>query len=133
MYPAEQGCIALVAPIAVHPVNKNEVIVYDLRADPQSFVSLDVKEMSERLFVRQDELPAGCDRLPIKTIHINKSPVVVPANTMSAESAKRWNIDTEVAQQHLETLLASPQFIKNSQAVFKDRDFEPVSDPDYML
>ena len=38
MYPSEQGCIALVAPIAAHPVNKNEVIVYDLRVDPQSFL-----------------------------------------------------------------------------------------------
>ncbi len=133
MYPSEQGCIALVAPFAAHPVNKNEVIVYDLRVDPQSFLTLSPEEMSERLFVRQDELPEGCDRLPIKTIHINKSPIVVPANTMSPESAKRWKIDTEVAQQHLGTLLASPQFIKNIQAIFKNRDFEPVSDPDYML
>jgi len=133
MYPAELGCIALVAPLVAHPVNKNEVIVYDLRVDPQEFLNLSVKEMSERLFVRQDELPEGCDRLPIKTIHINKSPIVVPANTMSEESAKRWKIDADVAQQYLDTLLASPQFITNTQAIFKNRDFEPVSDPDLML
>ena len=133
MYPSELGCIALVAPLAAHPTNKNEVIVYDLRVDPQSFLTLDPKEMSERLFVRQDDLPEGCERLPIKTIHINKSPVVVPANTMSAESAKQWKIDTGVAAQHLETIQASPQFIKNIQAVFKERDFEPVTDPDFML
>ena len=53
MYPAELGCIALVAPLVAHPVNKNEVIVYDLRVDPQEFLNLSVKEMSERLFVRQ--------------------------------------------------------------------------------
>ncbi|MCK4586636.1 MAG: exodeoxyribonuclease I [Gammaproteobacteria bacterium] len=133
MYPSELGCIALVAPLAAHPTNKNEVIVYDLRADPQSFLTLDANEMSERLFVRQDELPEGCDRLPIKTIHINKSPVVVPANTMSAESAARWKIDADAARQHLATIQASPQFIKNIQAVFKSRDFDPVTDPDFML
>ncbi len=133
MYPSDQGCIALVAPIATHPTNKNEVIVYDLRVDPQSFLTLSVKEMGERLFVRQDELPEGYDRLPIKTIHINKSPIVVPANTMSEESAARWKIDVDVAHQHLATIQASPQFIKNSQAIFKDRNFEPVTDPDFML
>jgi exodeoxyribonuclease-1 len=133
MYPAEQGCIALVVPLAMHPVNKNEVIVYDLRVDPQPFLSLGSKEMGERLFVRQDELPVGSSRLPIKTIHINKSPVVVPANTMSPESAERWKINTEEAQKHLEALNASPQFANNCQAIFKDRDFEPVTDPDFML
>jgi len=133
MYPSELGCIALVAPLSAHPTNKNEVIVYDLRVDPQSFLKLDASEMKERLFVRQDQLPEGCDRLPIKTIHINKSPVVVPANTMSAESATRWEIDTDAANQHLATIQAHPQFIKNIQAVFKDRDFEPVTDPDLML
>ncbi len=133
MYPSELGCIALVAPLAAHPTNKNEVIVYDLRVDPQSFLTLDANEMGERLFVRQDELPEGCDRLPIKTIHINKSPVVVPVNTMSEESAKRWKIDTDAANQNLKTIQASPQFIKNIQAVFKERKFEPVTDPDLML
>lgn len=133
MYPAEQGCIALVIPLAAHPVNKNEVIVYDLRVDPQPFLSLGSKEMSERLFVRQDDLANGVSRLPIKTIHINKSPVVVPANTMSPESAERWKISREEAQKHLEALKASPQFAANCQAIFKERDFEPVSDPDFML
>lgn len=133
MYPSELGCIALVAPLAAHPTNKNEVIVYDLRVDPQPFLTLDASEMSERLFVRQDELPEGCDRLPIKTIHINKSPVVVPANTMSAESATRWKIDAGAARQYLATIQTSPQFINNIQAVFKNRDFDPVTDPDFML
>ena len=89
--------------------------------------------MSKRLFVRQDELPEGCDRLPIKTIHINKSPVVVPSNTMSPETAERWNIDTSTAHRHLEAIQASPHFIRNIQAVFKDRNFEPINDPDFML
>ena len=109
------------------------MIVYDLRVDPQPFLSLGSKEMSERLFVRQDDLANGVSRLPIKTIHINKSPVVVPANTMSPESAERWKINREEAQKHLEALKASPQFAANCQEIFKERDFEPVSDPDFML
>ena len=133
MYPSESGCIALVAPLAVHPVNKNEIIVYDLREDPQSFLSLDVESLSERVFTRQDELPEGYKRLPIKTVHINKSPVVVPANTMSPETAKRWNIDKDAAVRNLEIIQNSPEFIKNIRAVYKERNYENDNDPDMML
>jgi exodeoxyribonuclease-1 len=34
MYPVERGCMALVWPLAPHPTNKNEVIVWDLSHDP---------------------------------------------------------------------------------------------------
>ena len=133
MYPAERGCIALVAPLAAHPTNKNEVIVYDLREPPEPFLSLPPDQMAERLFTRQDELPEGCDRLPIKTVHINKSPVVVPANTVTAEAAEKWQIDLELAQQHLGVLLSHPSFSESLKALYIDRTFEAVDDPDFML
>lgn len=133
MYPAEQGCISLVAPLAPHPVNKNEVIVYDLRVAPDAFLSLQPDEMAERLFTRQADLPEGCARLPIKTVHLNKSPVLVPANTLSAEAAEKWQLDRGLAQQHLNTLLAHPGFSKSLQAIYKDRKFDDIEDPDFML
>ena len=34
MIPVERGCLALMWPLAPHPVNKNEVIVWDLARDP---------------------------------------------------------------------------------------------------
>ena len=34
MYPVERGCLAVVWPLAMHPVNKNELIVWDLAHDP---------------------------------------------------------------------------------------------------
>lgn len=133
MYPAERGCIALVAPLAAHPTNKNEVIVYDLRVSPEPFLSLRPDEMAERLFTRQDELPEGCDRLPIKSVHINKSPVVVPANTVTVEAAEKWQLDLDLAQQYLAVLLSHPNFSKSLTAIYNDRTFDTVDDPDFML
>lgn len=133
MYPAERGCISLVAPIAQHPTNKNETIVYDLREDPAAFVSLSVEELKIRLFTRQDELPEGCRRLPVKTIHVNKSPVVVPANTLTSEAAERWQINPQTAQRHLDQLLAQPQFIQNLLACYQTSKFDEINDPDFML
>jgi exodeoxyribonuclease-1 len=133
MYPAERGCISLVAPLAQHPRNKNEIIVYDLRENPAAFFSLNVEDLKTRLFTRQDELPAGHSRLPIKTIHINRSPVVVPANTLTAEAAERWEIDVTAAQNHLQQLLAQAQFTQSLQELYRANEYDQITDPDFML
>jgi len=40
MIPVEQGCLTVVWPLAMHPTNKNEIIVWDLQADPTELFSL---------------------------------------------------------------------------------------------
>ncbi|MDL2338883.1 MAG: exodeoxyribonuclease I [Pseudomonadota bacterium] len=101
MYPAERGCLALVWPLAPHPSNKNEVIVWDLAEDPGVLQALNADSLRQRMFSRTDALPEGVTRLPIKTIHLNKSPVVIGnLKTLSAEMAARWGIDVELARKH---------------------------------
>jgi exodeoxyribonuclease I len=103
MYAPERGCLAVVWPLAPHPTNKNEVIVWDLAADPSQLSSLDTATLRQRLFSRADELPEGVTRLPVKTIHINKSPVVVGnLKALSPEMAARWGIDVAQALLHAE-------------------------------
>lgn len=133
MYSTELGCIALVLPLAMHPNNKNEVLVYDLRIDPQLFLTLNAEEIQTRIFTREADLAEGCQRLPIKSIHINKSPVVVPANTLTPEAAKKWNIEPQTAEKYRQILANAPQFIRNLQSVYAERHFESTSDPDFML
>jgi exodeoxyribonuclease-1 len=96
MYPSERGCLALVWPLAPHPTNRNEVIVWDLAHDPNGLARIGVDEMRLRLFTRSEDLPEGLTRLPIKTIHINKSPVVIAnLKTLRPEMAQRWGLDVE--------------------------------------
>lgn len=133
MYSTEQGCIALVLPLAIHPENKNEVLVYDLRVDPESFFELGTDEILHRLFTRQVDLPADTPRLPIKSIHINKSPVVVPVNTLTADSAEKWGIDPQVADAHARRIAANPAFIQKLQVAYGERKYETLNDPDFML
>jgi exodeoxyribonuclease-1 len=133
MYAAERGCIALVAPIAQHPSNKNEILVYDLGVDPQPFLSLSSEILEERLFTPRDELAEGEERLPVKSVHINKSPVLVPVNTLTPEAAERWQLDLDRANLHLEQIQAHHAFQRNLRAVYAGREFEPVTDPDFML
>ncbi len=100
MYPVERGCLAIVWPLAPHPTNKNEVIVWDLSQDPRVLDGLDAETVRRRLYTRQEELPAGEQRLPIKTIHINKSPVVIGKLRTVEPVAGRWGLDIALALQH---------------------------------
>ncbi len=98
MFPAERGCLALMWPLATHPTNKNELIAWDLSADPRGLAGLNVDEIRQRIFTRTDELPEGIERLPIKSVHLNKSPMVVSnLKTLRPELAGRWGLDIEAA------------------------------------
>ncbi len=133
-YSAERGAIAMVMPICQHPVNKNSFIVYDLDVHPEEFLKADAEEMAARLYTPAKELPEGVKRIPLKQIHINKCPVIVPLKTMDKEAAQRLNIDVDLCQQHRELILQHiDEFATKTTAVFKQSDFPEVSDPDGQL
>ncbi|MEJ2618996.1 MAG: exodeoxyribonuclease I [Candidatus Thiodiazotropha sp.] len=133
MYPAVQGCIAMVMPLIKHPANPNGIVVYDLRYDPEPLLSLSVEALHQRLFTPKDQLAEGIERLPIKTVHINKCPVVVPISTLDGQSAERWQIDLTQAERHRGTLLKANQFMVKIEQAHQQREFEAVSDPDLAI
>lgn len=101
MLPTEYGCIAVMFPLAHHPTNRNEVIAWDLRHNPQQLLDMSANDIRTRLFTKKDDLPEGVQRLPIKTIHINRAPMVVGnLRTLSETQATRWQIDTAQSLQH---------------------------------
>jgi len=133
-YSAERGAIAMVMPVCQHPVNKNSFIVYDLDVHPEEFLNADAEEMAARLYTPAKELPEGVKRIPLKQIHINKCPVIVPLKTMDDNAARRLNIDVGLCQQHRELILQHiDEFASKTTAVFKHSDFPEVSDPDGQL
>ena len=133
MYPLEKGNMAVVVPIAMHPTNKNGIIVYDLSEDPRDLLNLSPAKIHERLFTRKEELPEGVERIPLKTVHVNRCPVIVPFMTLDAKTAKRYQIDFNVCRAHLEEIKQQPGLAKKIQKVFSETEFEPRTDPDEML
>lgn len=133
MYPAEKGNMAMVVPVAEHPTNKNGVVVYDLSVDPTDLINLGVKKIHERLFIRSDELPEGVERIPLKTVHINKCPVIAPFMTLDGKAAKKYGIDLDRCRQNLAVLQAAPGIAKKVQQVLAETKFEKRTDPDQML
>jgi exodeoxyribonuclease-1 len=120
MFPAERGCMAVMWPLGMHPTNKNEVIVWDLAYDPTELWSLNADTIRMRMFTKTDALPEGINRLPIKTIHLNKSPIVINnLKTLSPAMAERWGINLATAQQHAGIAETAPQMTAIWQQVFQ--------------
>lgn len=131
MFAAERGCIAPMWPLATHPSNKNEIIAWDLTYDPAELATLDAAAIRQRMFSKAEDLPQHVTRLPIKTIHLNKSPVVIGnLKTLSSPMAERWNIDPGVVQQHATAAAALPDLSRIWSAVFQRPDVEATIDVD---
>ncbi len=133
MYPAIQGCLALVMPVCPHPTNSNGIIVYDLREDPRSWLSLPVEEIRARLFTPRDELEEGVERVGLKTIHINKCPVVTSPAVLSSERAAQYGVDSAKSKNHWNTLQADRTIAAKVADVFSVEPELKESDPDFMI
>ncbi|WP_347331277.1 exodeoxyribonuclease I [Marinimicrobium locisalis] len=138
MYPAERGNAALVLPLAMHPTNKNSVVVFDLSESPEDLLRLPMEALRERLFTRADELPEGTVRPPLKEIHLNKTPMIAPANTLENATAKRLGIDKSKAEANWRiladlTLSEQAQLRQKLADIYRQPAFEPRTDPDQQL
>ncbi|MGN1056191.1 MAG: exodeoxyribonuclease I [Comamonas sp.] len=130
----ERGCIAMMWPLAQHPTNKNEVICWDLNADPSELASMDADTLRLRMFTKAADLPEGVTRLPIKSIHINKSPMVVRnLKTLTPEMAAKWGIDTEQCIEHAVRARALPEMSLLWKQVYNKLDGHGPNDVDQDL
>ena len=114
-----RGCLAVMWPLATHPTNKNEVICWDLAADPSELAGISIEDLRLRMFTRQADMPEGVTRLPIKNIHVNKSPMVVGSlKTLSPAMAEKWGVNMEQAMQHAAIARELPDMSAQWKAVF---------------
>lgn len=132
-YPAKLGCIASVIPLLQHPTNRNAIIVYDLRIDPTEMLSMSAEAIIERLYTRTADLAEGVQRIPLKAIHINKTPMVVPLNTINDEQRERWQMPKNAEDKHLNILKNQwGNLTKVLEKVYAPVAFDD-SDPDQAL
>jgi exodeoxyribonuclease-1 len=109
MFAPERGCLALMWPLAMHPHNKNEILAWDLAHDPRELADLRADAIRTRLFTKTADLPPGLTRLPIKSVHINKSPMVFGnLKVVTPSVALRWQIDVDAQLAHAQGAQALP-------------------------
>ena len=131
-FPASRGCAALVAPLMAHPSNRNSVICYDLSVDPQPLLTLSADEIYERVYTATSALPAGVSRIPLKEIHLNKSPIVATTKLLDDPTAERLNIDKQQCNHHWQQL-NRVDLTQKLTDVYNRQPFPPALDAEQQL
>lgn len=121
---SEFACGSLVLPIAQHPKNKNEIICVDLRYSPAPLLELSAEEIAELQFTKVQDLPDGIDRIPLKSIHINRCPIVLTPKLVDEKVAERLSLDWSQCEKHRAELMAFSGLAKKLQAVVTIKQFD---------
>ena len=95
---ASRGCTTIVMPLCMHPKNKNAVICIDLQLDEKPLFELNGEQIRKRLYTAVNQLEEGEERIPLKAIHMNRCPIVLPVQMLDPENAKRLQIDVRLAE-----------------------------------
>lgn len=129
-YASAKYNLAIILPLCKHPTNPNGVIVYDLSVDPEPLLTLPVSEIQYRLFTATADLPEGVARIPLKTVHINRCPVLAPLSVIKPEDAQRLAIDLKLCLSHRDKIKPVQGLAEKLAAVFSENNSPAGNDPD---
>ncbi|MCL6328665.1 exodeoxyribonuclease I [Pectobacterium carotovorum subsp. carotovorum] len=128
MFGAARNNTSWVVPLAWHPDNRNAVIMCDLAGDMAPLLELDSTALRERLYTRRDALEADQSAVPLKLVHINKCPVLAPANTLRPEDAERLGIDRQRCLDNLALLRSNSSVREKVVELFAEAPAFAASD-----
>lgn len=135
-YSSDNHRLAVVLPICKHPTNNNGIIVYDLSVDPEPLISLSIEDIHQRIFTATADLPEGVERISLKTVHINKCPVLAPVSVLKPDDQQRLNLDLATCQANIDKIIVVQGLAEKIAAVFAKNEFaEPgqETDPDLAI
>lgn len=133
-YPASRRCLAIIAPLAIHPSRSGEVIVYDLSHDPSDLLALDAEDIIDRMFTARADLPEGVERIPLRTVHANRSPALAPLSVLKGVDVQRLQLDVDRCLAHAEQLRAAPNLGEKLRRIFQQAaELPPPGDPELAL
>jgi exodeoxyribonuclease-1 len=100
MYPSNLSCTRLVIPLVYHPQYPGRVIVFNLDQDPSILLNKNVESLKNLLF---NKLPKNVDRLQIKELIFNKSPMFINyTGKIDPKILKQLQINIKQCNQYLE-------------------------------
>lgn len=133
----QHGYAALMIPLCKHPTNTNGVICYDLSVDPAPLINLSSDDIAERVFSKKADLPVNMPRIPLKTIHLNKSPMVASLSVLDETAAQRLQINRHLCETHWQQIMGVIDSVCGKAMDVMSRDtwqeVVAVPDPEFML
>ncbi len=133
-FPASRLCAAAVAPLIRHPKIDNRIVVFDLHESPEALLTLEADEIADRLYTPAADLPPGEARIPLKEVHLNRSPMLIEWAHLRDTDFERLRIDPALAEARIEQLRAAgPALAEKIRRIYAGRgEYEP-SDVDASL
>lgn len=133
-YPANRGCLAMVAPLTPQPDRPNCILVYDLSVDPKPLIQLDADEIADRIFTPRADLPEDVERIPLKAVHANRSPALAPISVLAGVDTARLGLNVDTCRKHLELLQNAPDVAEKLRRVYtRAQDSDKRLDPELAL
>jgi exodeoxyribonuclease-1 len=133
-YPAMRCCLAVIVPLAIHPARPGEIIVYDLSQDPCDLLTLDVEDIIDRIFTARADLPEGVERIPLRTVHANRSPALAPLSVLKGVDLARLQLDVDRCLMHAGQLRAATDLSAKLRRIFqRAAELPPPEDPELAL
>lgn len=114
MINSEYYATSVFLPIYKDNYNKNNIISWDLRYDPEILLSLNnnteynIDYAKKLLYTSSEELAKeGLNRLNLKNIILNKSPALAPINVLDQNCYDRINLDYNIIITNANKIIAS--------------------------
>lgn len=118
------------------PAKNGNVVVYDLRHDPEFFINLSMDELKRKFYATWEERKAeDFVPLPVKELQYNRAPAVAPLGVLEqANGWERIGLSLETLEKHKSLLLAAPTFAENIRSLYENRaEFKKHPDPEAQL
>lgn len=133
-FSAARSYLAVVLPLAWHPRNRNALIVCDLQADPAALLEEPAEVLRKRLYTRRDALAEGELPLPLKLVHVNRSPVLLPLGVLREEDQARLGVDMASCLARADTLRQNAGGWQDKlPLIYEEEEFAGSEDPEQQL
>jgi exodeoxyribonuclease-1 len=135
----EGQATGIVLPLMADPDNPGKIYVYDLRHDPELFLSLSPEEAVRRYFTSRDQLPDDRERIHIKGLQPNKCPAVFPLSVFTADCEKRLRFTKSEALSRAARLIGEMADVREKVfAIARQMNAhyegeEPLRDVDFLI
>ena len=133
-FPAARLCAAAVVPLARHPRIDNRVIVFDLHEAPDALLELDAEAIADRLYTPAADLPPGETRIPLKEVHLNRSPMLIDWSHLREADFARLRIDpAQIDARAAQLRAAGPALAEKIRRIYAATGAPAPSDVDGAL
>jgi exodeoxyribonuclease-1 len=124
----------LVMPLMKTPSNNNGILVFDLMQDPAALIDLPATEIRKRVFTATRDMEEGTERLAIKTVHINKLPMLAVPSLLNGAVEERIGLDRARCERHWQQLLKVLPAVKVKLAEVFSRAYDnAIQDAEFLL